>query len=626
MRATARRQPTATASRAGGAIQAEPERGWQRRLCRVALIVALLAGFGAALGSPAAFAAPPGPGTEAAARDNFMIALRGDLAALVDSWPGEHAVSVLDVQTGQLVSVNGDRAQLAACSIKIFIMMAVAQDIEAGLYTAASVEDLVLDAMGPSNTPPARELIRIIGGGAIGAGVHRVNAIMRELGAERSILTHPPGYPEEEYGYAASHGIIENLLVADEVAMMLGKLYRGEALSPWATEYVLWSMTLAIPGQQGSLGGPLPYDAQLYHKIGLLFEPENTWNDVGIVTFERGDQTYAYAIAYLGAYAPDWLDAYFHGTSVSAAAWEAFSDYYGAAPPTSECFPQTGQCVDGLFYQYWRDNGGLMQQGLPLSPVFTEINAATGRSYAVQYFERARFELHPENMGTPYVVLLGQVGREQFAEKYPEGAPRRGPAGGVCFPETGYCVRGVFYDYWAANGALAQQGYPIGPEFDEVSAFDGKTYRVQYFERARFEYHPENRPPYDVLLGQLGREQFEARYPGGAPSSTQSRIAVGATTTRARLLTQIAALDELRAALPQGAADDPHRGWETYDRALEAFLTIRPELRAYLLWYYHHTTPGATPGLTYHPDGAALRDVALLERYLATGSTPRHGR
>jgi hypothetical protein len=28
---------------------------------------------------------------------------------------------------------------------------------------------------------------------------------------------------------------------------------------------------------------------------------------------------------------------------------------------------------------------------------------------------------------------------------------------------------------------------------------------VQYFERARFEHHPENAPPYDVLLGQFGR-------------------------------------------------------------------------------------------------------------------------
>jgi hypothetical protein len=31
---------------------------------------------------------------------------------------------------------------------------------------------------------------------------------------------------------------------------------------------------------------------------------------------------------------------------------------------------------------------------------------------------------------------------------------------------------------------------------------------MQYFERARFEAHPENAPPFDVLLGLLGRQLF----------------------------------------------------------------------------------------------------------------------
>jgi len=35
---------------------------------------------------------------------------------------------------------------------------------------------------------------------------------------------------------------------------------------------------------------------------------------------------------------------------------------------------------------------------------------------------------------------------------------------------------------------------------------DGKQYQVQWFERARFELHPENDAPYDVLLGLLGNE------------------------------------------------------------------------------------------------------------------------
>src|SRR5206468_3983407 len=54
-------------------------------------------------------------------------------------------------------------------------------------------------------------------------------------------------------------------------------------------------------------------------------------------------------------------------------------------------------------------------------------------------------------------------------------------------------------------GGLAQQGYPLSDEFTEISPQDGKPYTVQYFERAVFEYHPENKDtPYEVLLSQLG--------------------------------------------------------------------------------------------------------------------------
>ncbi|HET6262913.1 MAG TPA: cupredoxin family copper-binding protein [Chloroflexia bacterium] len=80
------------------------------------------------------------------------------------------------------------------------------------------------------------------------------------------------------------------------------------------------------------------------------------------------------------------------------------------------------------------------------------------------------------------------------------------------FTETGKTVKGRFLEYWNANGGLAQQGYPISEEFQEKSDLDGKTYTVQYFERAVFELHPENAPPFDVLLSQLGTFRYRAKY------------------------------------------------------------------------------------------------------------------
>lgn len=87
------------------------------------------------------------------------------------------------------------------------------------------------------------------------------------------------------------------------------------------------------------------------------------------------------------------------------------------------------------------------------------------------------------------------------------------------FPETGKSVKGNFLQYWQTHGGLAQQGYPISEEFTEVSDLNGKPYNVQYFERAVFERHPENQPPYDVLLSQLGTYRFRTKYQDQATES-----------------------------------------------------------------------------------------------------------
>src|SRR3954454_1885424 len=90
-------------------------------------------------------------------------------------------------------------------------------------------------------------------------------------------------------------------------------------------------------------------------------------------------------------------------------------------------------------------------------------------------------------------------------------SPQAASAQGSCltFPETGKTVCGRFLQYWQQNGGLAQQGFPLTNEFKEVSDLNGQEYTVQYFERAVFEMHLENKAPYDVLLSQLGTFQFQ---------------------------------------------------------------------------------------------------------------------
>src|SRR5690242_17438513 len=98
-----------------------------------------------------------------------------------------------------------------------------------------------------------------------------------------------------------------------------------------------------------------------------------------------------------------------------------------------------------------------------------------------------------------------------------ELVPAHAQSNGRIFPETGKTVSGRFLQYWQDHGGLAQQGLPISEEMGEISPTDGKTYTVQYFERAEFEYHPEHQPPGDMLLSLLGVFLYQQRYPSGAP-------------------------------------------------------------------------------------------------------------
>lgn len=88
------------------------------------------------------------------------------------------------------------------------------------------------------------------------------------------------------------------------------------------------------------------------------------------------------------------------------------------------------------------------------------------------------------------------------------------------FTETGKTVCGRFLAYWTDHGGLAQQGFPISEEFQEKSDLNGQIYTVQYFERAVFEYHPENQPPFDVLLSQLGTFRYREKYGNATPAPT----------------------------------------------------------------------------------------------------------
>lgn len=195
-----------------------------------------------------------------------------------------------------------------------------------------------------------------------------------------------------------------------------------------------------------------------------------------------------------------------------------------AAQSGEVCFAETQHCISGRILEFWLQNGSLPIFGLPISPLTVEFNRDTGATFFVQWFERHRLELHPDR-SPPYDVLLGRIGVERLTQQgidwqtFPRAA---GPEPGcLWFAETGHNVcdqlaSSGFKTHWQSIGlrdprltryeqSLALFGLPLSDAYTEVTP-SGQQVLVQWFERARFEWHPLNPPPYNVLLGLLGSE------------------------------------------------------------------------------------------------------------------------
>jgi type VII secretion-associated serine protease mycosin len=204
----------------------------------------------------------------------------------------------------------------------------------------------------------------------------------------------------------------------------------------------------------------------------------------------------------------------------SGAAPPAFTPIAPVNEPGVRYFPETGHSLRGAFLSYWQAQGGLPIFGFPTSEEFQELGG-DGQIYTVQYFERHRFEFHPEN-APPYNVQLARIGddvlrasgRDWFA--FPKSGPRDGC---LYFEATGQSLCEPLLSAWRSNGlefdgrpgksyaeSLALFGQPLSPiQVEEVAP--GVFVAVQWFERARFEDHGSGR----VLLGLLGNELVQRR-------------------------------------------------------------------------------------------------------------------
>jgi hypothetical protein len=256
--------------------------------------------------------------------DPALLALRDRMQLAVDGYwvDGNFAVAVTDLQTGQTISVHGERQQVAGCIWNLSVIIRTLKDVEEGRYPLEDVEGLIRQTLWASDASSALRLYAKAGDGDHVTGVQRVLDVARGLGLTASIIDHPPAFPEYSLGISEP-----NLVTAEEVNLVLEALYEERLLNAEWTAWLLDAMTRVKPGLNYltayGTGGVVS------HKNGFLPDG-STWvdNDAGIVRFERGGQEYAYAITFLS----EGVDTKYAdiplGQQLSVMVWEHFDATY----------------------------------------------------------------------------------------------------------------------------------------------------------------------------------------------------------------------------------------------------------------------------------------------------------
>lgn len=162
----------------------------------------------------------------------------------------------------------------------------------------------------------------------------------------------------------------------------------------------------------------------------------------------------------------------------------------------SRYFPETGHWVtDEFLLKYESISNPTLLYGAPITEAFEDTLGTK-----VQYFEKVRFELDP-SLPSAIQVKLSPIGEYLYDAGRKLDIVSNSPA---CkfYTETGYTVCYAFLDFFEANGGINQFGFPISGFEDH----DGRI--VQYFQKARLEWHPENKPGQWVTVGNLGIRYF----------------------------------------------------------------------------------------------------------------------
>lgn len=271
---------------------------------------------------------PPAAPSKVPAQDappaDDVLSLRDRMAQAIEAYwsPGNYAVAVTDLQTGETVDVNGDRLQLSGCVINLFALIQALHDVWLVRYPLDAVDGLIAATIWSSNAQTARELYGVIGDGDVTAGVRRVEEYARAgLRLPDVILDHPPAF-EDSIGISP-----DNWVTANAMNRALAALWDHGAIpeASWR-DVLLDHMTRVKPGLN-YLTAVVP--EVVSHKNGFMWTSIGyVDNDVAIVRLQRGDAEYAYAFSFLSEGVEDEYADIPLGQQLAFLAYEVMSARY----------------------------------------------------------------------------------------------------------------------------------------------------------------------------------------------------------------------------------------------------------------------------------------------------------
>lgn len=223
--------------------------------------------------------------------------LEQQLASISAANPGNLGLAALDLETGEFVGINGDKAFPMASTIKVAIAANYLAQVEHGRRTLSDTisgrrADQLIEAMLIRSDNYATDLlIRDLGGTATiqawltqsGITGLRIDRNIAQLLAARRDLYD-----------------VRDSSTPRAMVMMLQKLDKGTLLNPTHRSYLLDLMARCMTGKN-RIRGLLPAGASVQNKTGTL---SNYASDVGFITLPNGRRVAVAIFARFGANRP----------------------------------------------------------------------------------------------------------------------------------------------------------------------------------------------------------------------------------------------------------------------------------------------------------------------------------